>query len=115
MRKCHEGHYGAAKILWRLRQGFWWSGLPSSVQRFVRSCLTCAQSKTDGFIRCSQGQLPSPGPYEMVNVDLVGPLQPYNGYTFLLTMEDSFTKFVKAIPLKTITANVVANAFYRVF
>lgn len=113
LEKFHEGHYGSAKMLWRIRQRFWWYGLPTAVQNFTRSCISCAQGKTSGSIRCSEGHLPSPGPYELVFIDIVGPLPAYNNYRYILTMEDSFTKFVRAVPLNSISADVIATTFYR--
>jgi hypothetical protein len=70
-------------------------------------------SKTGGSIRCSTGSLPSPGPYELVFIDIVGPLPAYDNHRYLLTMEDSFTKFIRAVPLRTITAHAISAAFYR--
>jgi hypothetical protein len=113
MEKFHEGHYSGQKMMWRLRNMFWWYKLPSSVDKFVKSCVTCAQSKASGAIRCQSGSLPSPGPYELVFIDIVGPLPSYDKFRYILTMEDSFTKFVRAIPLRSISADSVAAAFYR--
>ena len=49
--------------------------------------------------------------FDVVHVDLVGPLPPSHGYTCLLTCVDRFTKWPEAIPLISITAEAVAQAF----
>jgi hypothetical protein len=113
LNKFHDGHYGSAKMLWRIGREFWWYGLPQAAKVFVQSCLHCAQSKSSGSISYQDGRLPSPGPYELVFMDIVGPLPLYDGFRYLLTMEDSFTRFARAIPLRSITAENIATTFYR--
>ena len=113
LKTFHDGHYGSAKMVWRLGREFWWYGLPTAVKKYVQSCLQCAQGKASGSISYHDGRLPSPGPYELVFIDIVGPLPAYDGFRFLLTMEDSFTKFARAVPLRSITAENIVNVFYR--
>ena len=47
----------------------------------------------------------------MVHIDLVGPLPPSRGFTYLLTCVDRFSRWPEAIPLTHITAEAVAQAF----
>jgi hypothetical protein len=109
----HEGHFDRFRMLFLMRKRYWWYRQPSAAQRFVQRCQICAQSKAGGAIRCSQGTLPSPGPYELVFVDIVGPLPRFDGYQYLLTMEDAFTRFTRAIPIRHISTSCVLDAFYR--
>ena len=54
----------------------------------------------------------SPGiRFDHVNLDLVGPLPPSKGYTYLLTMIDRFTHWPEAVPLPDMCADTVARAF----
>lgn len=49
--------------------------------------------------------------FDVVHIDIVGPLPPSQGYTYLLTCIDPFTCWPEAIPLTTTTSEAVAHAF----
>ena len=46
-----------------------------------------------------------------MHVDLVGPLPPSRGFTYLLTCVDRFTRWPEAVPLNNCTSESVARAF----
>lgn len=46
-------------------------------------------------------------------MDLVGPLKPSQGYHYLCTFIDRATRWIEAIPLRIVTAESVAKAFYN--
>ena len=49
--------------------------------------------------------------FDHVNVDLVGPLPPSHGFTYLFTMVDRTTRWPEAVPLSSTTAPDLARAF----
>ena len=109
----NNGHFDFKRTLAQISARFWWYGMSTQVADHVRKCVLCATGKSNGRIPCSPGSLPRHSPFELVFIDLVGPLPSCYGYSFLLTMEDSFTRWVEAVPMTSTTADAVSTAFVK--
>ncbi|GMF64838.1 unnamed protein product [Phytophthora lilii] len=107
------GHQGITRTYERLRSEFYWPGMYSDVECFVKECVDCQSGK---------GRLPNPGPspgnieprrsFEVVSMDFViHKPNSARGNTFLLQFQDAFSGFVMCKPMSSTTAQDVAEAY----
>ena len=118
MSSIHDGkpmaHVGARKTLAILSRRYYWPGVRKSLLQFVRSCPECQRAKARRSLRAGRlhpKRFYAPG--DLVSIDIVGPFpRSKEGYTYILTMVDCFSRWPELVPLRNITAKAVVDALW---
>ena len=90
---------------------FMWHGMNKQVSAWAKACIACQRSKVHRHVKASLTPFKVPSRrFEHINIDIVGPLPPSRGFTYLFTIVDRFTRWPEAVPMSDMSANSCARA-----
>lgn len=105
LRKYHDdiGHIGLNKCEILVKSRFWFKGMTRFIKKYVKACLDCAYKR--GQYGKKEGYLfPIQKPTEPLHtwhIDHLGPFCKSSGFSYILVIVDSFSKYLFARPTKT--------------
>ncbi len=96
---------------------YFWPSLKDDIKQWSHECQACQSSKVGRHTKLPLGELPFPSQrFTRVHIDIVGPLEPSTtsptrNLRYLITMVDSHTRWLEAVPVGEITAEIVCKTF----
>jgi len=89
----YAGHFSVKKIVHRINQYFYWSGMRGDVYKKCAACVTCASVSGQGV--CGKPALvsiPVGGPFDCIGMDFVEMDRSQKGNRYALVIQDYLTK-----------------------
>jgi hypothetical protein len=109
--ELHEGHFGISKAKSRARSCIWWPGIDGDIEKMVKSCNQCQQT------RGSPPEAPIyPWPWPLhpwsrLHVDFAGPI---NNVMFLVIV-DAHSKWIEVFPMPSATSSATIRCLQTLF
>ena len=109
------GHPGKDRTLSLLRDRFYWPGMTSDTENWIKNCGRCIRRKSKTDVRAPLVNITSHYPLELVCIDYLTLELSQGNISNILVITDHFTRFAVAIPTKNQTAKTTADVLYREF
>ena len=89
-----------------------WPNMRPDFAEYCRVCTACQKSKIHRHqVAPLEHFSPPDAHFSHVHVDLIGPLNQCERYSYILTIVDRFSRWPEAIPLPNITVKTCADSF----
>lgn len=103
-------HPGVRPTQRLIKTRFFWPRMNRDIYNWTKSCLNCQSAKINRHTKSAFQIFNIPkGRFEHIHIDLVGPLTPSDGSTYILTVIERFTRWTEAFPLRDITSYTIAK------
>jgi len=104
---------GVQRMYAAMKRCFYWESVIVDLYDFVWQCPPCAKNRLQERRHTSpMTLLPPKKPLTEVGIDILGPLlNTVDGNRYVFVMSDRFSKLIRSVALRRITAVTVASAF----
>lgn len=106
----HPGQNASVKMV---TSQFWWPDVTKAIRQWVKCCGACQSSKVQRHTTAPLQSFPPAPKFHHVHIDIVGPLEECNGFKYLCTFVDRWSRWPEAIPLQDISAQTIATTLVR--
>jgi hypothetical protein len=119
VKSCHNdilaGHPGKNGMTELVSHYYWWPRMAGFISTYVEGCDRCQRYWKDLHLKALiQPQEVPEGPWQMIGIDLIGPLPVSRGKDAILNIVDHYTKQIHLFPVTTqLTANGVASIYFE--
>ena len=104
------GHLAQTRTLAKLSHRFYWSGMSDDVGEWLRQCTICMKRKSPTGRHHPLGNIPTGHRWDRIAMDILDVCDPTpDGYRYILVIDDYFSKWTEAFPIKDKCADTVAD------
>ena len=108
----NQAHLGIKATKSLISRSFIWPGLTTDITKWVKTCQPCSKNKIISHNKAIIQNFPVPKARFMhVHVDIIGPFPQIDGFKYILTSIDRYSRFPAAHPMKDMTADSCVTAF----
>ena len=109
------GHYGIQKTLDKVRDKYYWYSVTRDIDIWGKACLSCQRVKNPvQHHRAPLHPIPVGFPNERLHMDIVDPkVHTRRNSRYILTLEDSFTKWFECYPLKSMKSEEIVDVLIK--
>jgi len=117
LHEVHEGAYGthqsAHKMKWLIRRsGYYWPTMLEDCFKYYKGCQACQRFGKIQIVSASvMNPIIKPWPFRGWAMDMIGQINPPSskGHQWVLAVTDYFTKWVEAVPMRSVASKDVIN------
>lgn len=111
MAKNHQlSHPGVMATTRLIQERYVWPNINRDCRNFVRQCIACQRAKIQRHTKSPLSTFDGvTRRFEHINIDIVGPLLPSKGFSYILTAIARYSKWPEAYPIANITAETITT------